>query len=126
MKAGIHVILGAAVVTAILSISLDARAWGRSYHGYGHHYGHGRYYEYRRHFGYPYHYGRSTILYGRSYHGNRHYSGGAYGTPRPVQPEPNNGSSVCRQFTRIVIDGEEQTAYGMICRQGDGSRTIVN
>ena len=106
MKAGIQVILGAAVVTAILSISPDARAWGRSYQGYGHHYGHGfhhgyrhhygygRYYGYRRHFGfgYPYYYGYSTILYGGSYYGNRHDSGGAYGTPRPVQPEPNNGS----------------------------------
>ncbi len=73
MKAGIHVILGAAVVTAILSISPDARAWGRSYHGYGHHYGHGLHHGYRHHygygrhfgFGYPYYYGHSTILYGR-------------------------------------------------------------
>ncbi len=69
------------------------KAFGRDARRY--HHGYGRYYEYRRHFGfgYPYYYGYSTILYGRSYYGNRRYSGGAYGTPRPVQPEPNNGLS---------------------------------
>lgn len=133
-----HLVVIAAVAVAVLSVPPDAHAWGGYRYGHGHHHGFGRYYGYRHRYGHPsYGYGRPYYGYGRPYYGygHRHDSGrGDAASPaypprtQTVPPAPaSEQPDGCREFTRtIVIDGEEQTAYGTACRQSDGSWKIVN
>jgi hypothetical protein len=122
----------------------EARAEVSIHLGFGYGYGYGNPYGHYRHRGYGYPY-RYSYGYGHSYRYPRYRSGYTYvrpyyadqvgapsrSAPPPAAPaaaaRPPYDTSFCREYTRrIVIDGEEQTAYGTACRQFDGTWRILN
>ncbi len=106
--------------------------------GYGNPYRHYRHRGYRYPYGYRYGYGHSYgypsyrlgYTYVRPYYADQEYAR-SRSAPPPAAPaaaaRPPYDTSFCREYTRqIVIDGEEQTAYGTACRQSDGTWRILN
>ena len=133
MRVVTRVILAAATVAFAAFSSPEAFAWGRHHHGYGHHYLYGLHVGFGNHYGYGPYYGHRRYYhrfsphygYGLSYYGGRGYAPPPISS-QPAQPAPSTApadqSPNCREHTRtIVIDGEEQTAYGTVCQQSDGS-----
>lgn len=107
-------------------------------YGYGNPYGHYRHRGYGYPYGYRYGYGHSygypsyrpSYTYVRPYYADQEYAR-SRSAPPPAAPaaaaQPPFDTSFCREYTRqIVIDGEEQTAYGTACRQSDGTWRILN
>ena len=51
---------------------------------------------------------------------------GNYGTITPTNTYKNDSGEFCREFTQTVtVGGKKQQAYGVACRQPDGSWKIV-
>jgi surface antigen len=64
--------------------------------------------------------------FGRAYRWDNPYTG-SYGTVTPVREYYDDDGGVCREFQQTVyIDGHRAEAYGVACREGDGSWRIVN
>ncbi len=97
-------------------------------YGYYRHRGYGYPYRYRHSYGYPIY--RPGYSYVRPYYADPVYAPSRSAPPPPApaaQARPPYDTSFCREYTRqIVIDGEEQTAYGTACRQSDGTWRILN
>ena len=113
---------------------------------YGGHHGHHKHWRHHRHGHHKHwrHHGRHHHR--RGYHHYRHHSDyqvydepSAGATSDWIDPDDRYAGEVttrtyrepsgryCREFTRtIVIDGQQEEAYGRACRQPDGSWEIVN
>ncbi len=134
MRAWTRALLAAAVVAVALFTPPDAHARSRFHFGFGNHsgYDHSRYYGYRYYAPRHHYYGYRRPYYGyryRSYRGRGYPPPPTNSQPAPSAPttSPAEQATNCREFTKtIVIDGQEQTAHGTVCRQSDGSWRIVN
>jgi surface antigen len=52
---------------------------------------------------------------------------GNHGEIRPVREGRSNGGRYCREYqNNIVINGQSQQAYGVACRQPDGSWQVID
>ena len=52
---------------------------------------------------------------------------GNYGTVTPTRDGYSSSGRYCREYQQtVVVDGEEQSAYGTACQQPDGSWEILN
>ena len=52
---------------------------------------------------------------------------GHRGSITPVREGHTESGDYCRQYQQtIVVDGQAETAYGIACRQADGSWVLVN
>ena len=141
MKTGLHIAL-AVFITAVAVLLPPATYAGDrhhySRHNYGHHYrgyNHRHGHHYRGHgvnFGF-------SLLFPLGYYSRPYYEPPPRVYYVPVQPQPTvtqrsyaqtptpSKSDYCREYTRkIIIDGEESTAYGTACLQEDGRWRIIN
>jgi surface antigen len=52
---------------------------------------------------------------------------GNHGEIRPLREGRSNGGRYCREYhNRVVINGQSQQAYGVACRQPDGSWQVID
>ena len=52
---------------------------------------------------------------------------GNYGTITPIRDGRTSSGEYCREYQQtIVVDGQQERAYGTACQQADGSWKVVN